>query len=651
MSKVIEAAAKPLPKLLKHPLLNKYEPTPMGANDLKKYAEQIKREGLHKAVVLLDGKALTHHNYYKACREYHIPVEIREFGSGPSDGTDPEAFVERVYSKASGNEPVAPISEPSIEAEQPIVEKTSAVEPAVAPQAEKKQSDEAVEAAKPVEAESSKKKPREPKETHVSAMLELAVEENINFFCNSKGVAYAHMFVDGHHFEIWPVASSTFRRKMQRMYRRKTKAVIDATSMSLVLDHFAAMADDNEIEEVHVRQAYHDGDLYVDLGDDTWRVVRIAGDGSGWSIVARSPVAFIRPKGLMPLPRPEEGGNLNMLREFVAVDDDGFVEVLMWLLGAYHPTGPYTALLAHGEKGSGKSTIGLVLRSLIDPNACMLRGGGETEEKIVLQAHNGRVVMLDNLSSISPGVSDTLCRVLSGSGFSTRRFHTNEEEVLFNETCPVLITSIGRLITRDDLLDRTLMVDTHRLAGYRKERKFKDEFKRVQPKILGALFQAVSIALANMDKTEETCQYRMSDFFLWSVAGEQALGLEPGTVERVYRESVKDANMLTLEASPVAQALISYIRVLHKVHKGYTAEMTAGEWMKALQPYLDLNKFTGRYSWPENPTQFGNRLRTVESSLKTIGIEVEHHRRHGGERKIKVTELGEPSQDMEKEAA
>ena len=101
----------PLPKRLQHPLAGGHE-TPMGASKLKDYADQIRRENLHESVVLLDNKILVGRNYYNACKEYHIPVQTREFGSDPNDGDDPKAFVARVYSQEANSEPIALAPEP-----------------------------------------------------------------------------------------------------------------------------------------------------------------------------------------------------------------------------------------------------------------------------------------------------------------------------------------------------------------------------------------------------------------------------------------------------------------------------------------------------------------------------------------------------------
>jgi hypothetical protein len=63
-----------------------------------------------------------------------------------------------------------------------------------------------------------------------------------------------------------------------------------------------------------VRIAEHDGHIYLDLADKTWRSVDVGPDG--WRAVEEPPVRSRRPAGSLPLPIPQLGtpfGRLNLL--------------------------------------------------------------------------------------------------------------------------------------------------------------------------------------------------------------------------------------------------------------------------------------------------------------------------------------------------
>ena len=83
----------------------------------------------------------------------------------------------------------------------------------------------------------------------------------------------------------------------------------------------------------------------VDLRDATGRAIKIT--ARGWELVEQHyvPVEFERPKGLLPLPVPERGGSLQLLRPYVNVRDDDFLLLIAWLTapspgGAVPNTGP-----------------------------------------------------------------------------------------------------------------------------------------------------------------------------------------------------------------------------------------------------------------------------------------------------------------------
>ena len=107
-----------------------------------------------------------------------------------------------------------------------------------------------------------------------------------------------------------------------------------------------------------------------------------------------------------------------------------------WLVAAFRPHGPYPILVLHGEQGSAKSTTARVLRALLDPNTAPLRGEPRDLRDVMIAASNGWIISFDNLSRIPHWLSDALCRLATGGGFSTRELYTDSEEVLFDAQRP-----------------------------------------------------------------------------------------------------------------------------------------------------------------------------------------------------------------------
>src|SRR5262249_34020306 len=121
--------------------------------------------------------------------------------------------------------------------------------------------------------------------------------------------------------------------------------------------------------EAHVRIAEHDGAIYLDLCDDEWRPVGVA--ERGWGVIGsdKSPVRFVRAKGMLPLPEPERGGSISELRELLNLpedDRDNWPLIVGWLIAAFKPSNAgafdYPILAIHGEQGSAKSSAQRILR-------------------------------------------------------------------------------------------------------------------------------------------------------------------------------------------------------------------------------------------------------------------------------------------------
>ncbi len=90
---------------------------------------------------------------------------------------------------------------------------------------------------------------------------------------------------------------------------------------------------------------------------------------------------------------------------------------------------------------------------------------------------------------------------------------------------PVTLNGISDLTSRGDLFDRSIIF-TLAPIGDAEKRRFKDvwqDFQAVRPAVLGALFDAVAMALSRADDVRLHNTSRNADFATWVVAAEPAL--------------------------------------------------------------------------------------------------------------------------------
>src|ERR1700738_2835718 len=259
-------------------------------------------------------------------------------------------------------------------------------------------------------------------------------------FHTPTGVAFADLIMDGHR-ETWPIRSKSFRNWVRRYYYKTTGAAVGAAVIGSALDLLEARAQfDSPERSVNMRVAEHDGRLYLDLADEHWRAVAIGPDG--WRVLGCPPVRLHRSAGMLPLPVPERGGSIEVLRSFLNLSSQNdFVLIVSWLLAALRSGGPYPLLAISGEQGSAKTVLSKLLRALVDPNVAPVRALAREERELMIAANNGHLLAFDNLSALSPWLSDALCRLASGGSFAVRQLYTDEAEVLFKAARPILAYS------------------------------------------------------------------------------------------------------------------------------------------------------------------------------------------------------------------
>ena len=84
------------------------------------------------------------------------------------------------------------------------------------------------------------------------------------------------------------------------------------------------------------------------------------------------------------------------------------------------------------------------------------------------------VVGFDNVSKITPALSDALCQLVTGAGYRARELYTDGDAFSLGLKRPVLMNGIGQAATRPDLLDRVALIELAPITP--DERRTEDEF-------------------------------------------------------------------------------------------------------------------------------------------------------------------------------
>src|SRR5882757_7842247 len=204
--------------------------------------------------------------------------------------------------------------------------------------------------------------------TDQAAMLVSMALSKADVFATPRGEVYARIrFVD--RIETIPVSDKgAFKRWLMHEYHELTGIIPQTTALLSAVEVLVAKAEwgTREKKDVFVRKAYYQDKLYIDLANKDCQVIEV--DKDDWRVLKDNiPVSFRRPEGMLPLPVPVRGGELSELKQFVNIrDNDDWLLLQAWLLGSYHPEGPYPVLGLSGEGGSAKSSMARYVRRLID---------------------------------------------------------------------------------------------------------------------------------------------------------------------------------------------------------------------------------------------------------------------------------------------
>jgi hypothetical protein len=460
---------------------------------------------------------------------------------------------------------------------------------------------------------------RKSKPTQAELLIKLAGDAELFHDANLKG--FATIAVDAH-LETWPIRSKGFRSWLLRRFFQATGKAPGSQAMQDALGVLEAQAHfDGPEHEVYVRVAHVDGKIYIDLANKYWLGVEIT--PQGWRVVDNPPVKFRRPRGLAAMPTPQPGGSLDDLRAYINCRPEDWPLVVAWILGAFS-LGPYPIMIFQGGQGTAKSTMAKILKNMVDPGHTPQRATPKDIRDLMIAASNSWCLSFDNLSSIPPWLSDAFCRISTGGGLSTRELYSDDDETILDAMRPQILNGMDSLVSRGDLAERAILLDLPRIqpGDRRCEKALWAEFKAARPGILGAVFNVLAAALANVNVVKLEESPRMADFAVWVVAAEPALPCKPGTFLNAYSRNQAVVVEHSLEGDVVAVAVRAFMAE-RDIWEGSPSDLL--EALEALTPEsTKRSKF-----WPKAANSLSNRLRRAATFLRTIGIEIERAKSGG----------------------
>ena len=380
-------------------------------------------------------------------------------------------------------------------------------------------------------------------------------------------------------------------------------------------------------------------ELWYDLGGEDGLAVHIT--KSGYTI-EEPPIIFRKydHQHEQVKPRAKDGGKLDDLFELVNLTERADkVAFTVFLVSCYIDRFPKPVLLIRGTNGSGKSTPMRILHNLIDPSE--LEAGTplvRDNSELARIANKCVVIHWDNIDGreITPEVSNAICRITSGQAFARRTLYTNDTDSIFRGQRVVLLNGIGKLAEREDLLDRCLIFNMKRIPENKRrtEAEIFAKLEEMKPYLLHEIFTALSKVLSIYPSVNLADSHRLADFDQLGFAICEAIDGYSGkewleVSDKVFKRQIESA----FDASAVAQ-IAKYLVDRSKFHiwEGTATDMLnfkLAEDDNYLETPEDKNlkqSIKDNPTFPKNPSSLGIRLNRAESTLRSLGIIIEHSR-------------------------
>jgi len=464
--------------------------------------------------------------------------------------------------------------------------------------------------------------------TQAQRLIKKAEEDEL--FHTPEKDAYS-TFKVGDHYETWPTKVKAYRNYLRHKFYQETGKTPSSQGLQDALGEIDAKCQyDGKEHSVFIRVATKGESIYIDMVNDQWDVIEIT--ATGWQVTQNPPVKFRRTKGMTALPYPVKGSLESLNKYLNLANPEDFKLACGWLIATLKPSGPYPVFVLTGEQGSAKSTAVKILKALIDPATSPLRTTPTEIRDLMIAANNSWLLCFDNLSHLPVWASDAICRLSTGGGFSTRTLYADDEETIFNATRGVILNGIEDIVTRHDLADRSIIVNLKPIPEDQRipEKDLWSDFEDDKPGILGALLDAVSCALRNIETTKLDRLPRMADFALWVTAAEPALPWKQGEFMNQYQKNVKEVVELSLDADVLASAVRSLVEDRPEGWEGNATDL-----LNLLDDRAD-DKTKRQKHWPKAAHILTGRLKRSATALRTSGIEIGVSRKSYGKRTISI---------------
>jgi len=438
---------------------------------------------------------------------------------------------------------------------------------------------------------------------------------------------------------------------VQRIFSKLTKKTINDTAkeisirltrkqvdeiQSLLADHAEASGDHFNVKN---RVAEILKGCILDIGDDTQNRI-VLERGKVRISTADCEVLFDRSTSTLPYVKTGPfKGDLELIFQYLNMAKVPAWTLIAWMLYTLsterNSSTSYPILVIIAGQGSSKSTLcKLIIRNLVDPSSLGIQGFPTNRQDMVIASNHAFMLIYDNLRYLSKKWSDILCIASTGGTDPTRRLYTDDELVTHFFKVPLVLNGIHDFIVEPDLAQRCVFIDLDSISEDKRidEKLFTENFHKDLPSIFKGLLELLAKVLEIVDTVEVTHPQRMIRFVKYLAAIEQVAGLEKGSLQKAYSDSLQDRQRDAVLSDPLGSIIYEMVTAGTRTDWSGTPTELLTEILSFFPEYDSRKR-----KLPDNPSMLSRRLQALKPGLLSQQVEIELTR--GKTRKITITNL------------
>jgi hypothetical protein len=284
-------------------------------------------------------------------------------------------------------------------------------------------------------------------------------------------------------------------------------------------------------------------------------------------------------------------------------------------------------LALFGQPGSGKSTTCRLLYTLIYGKYKHLHSVTSAEDFDRATASNP-VVVLDNVDTYQAWLIDRLALAAAKSDINKRKLWTDTDLVTITRQAVVGITAHAPKFTREDVVDRMILVTLERLDQFIPETLLVERVSDNRSKIWSLVMKDIQKILAlRMPTQERYAKFRVNDFVRlgsWFARALDDTGEQETLFVQAITKAVQQQKEQNLETDDI---LISALR-RYATRDAAKEFKPAGHLWSALET-LSVDEIVFRKTY-RNPVTLGRKLWALKDAIEGImNVEWEYDTRIG----------------------